>query len=111
MKYIHAAIVITTLALLQACSSQPAQENMSSDSSIKSETGEMQLVNQNGVTGVTHKYIKYPADTNQQQPVPETQIIRELYQSGCLIDEFELDRRKQHMRISCADDKSFGSSI
>lgn len=111
MKYIHTAVVIIALLSLQSCSSQPEQKNMSSDMNSRSEIGEIQLVNQSGRTGVTQHYIKYPADTNQQFPVPETQIIRELYQSGCLIDEFELDRRKQHMRISCADDRSFGSSI
>lgn len=111
MKYIHTAIVIITLLSLQACSSQPEQKNMSSDMNNRSEPGEIQLVNQSGRAGVTQHYIKYPADTNQQFPVPEAQIIRELYQSGCLIDEFELDRRKQHMRISCVNDKPFGSSI
>jgi len=43
--------------------------------------------------------------------VPEAEIIRALYQSGCIIDEIEIDRRKQHMRISCINDKPFSFSI
>lgn len=34
--------------------------------------------------------------------VPEMLIIRELYQSGCLIKRLELNRRKKSMQISCA---------
>jgi hypothetical protein len=37
-----------------------------------------------------------------QLVVPEMQIIRELYQSGCFIEQLELNRRKQNMRIGCA---------
>jgi len=42
---------------------------------------------------------------NEQLTTPETQIIRELYHAGCLIEDFELDRRKQNMHISCARDR------
>jgi len=111
MKYFYVSIVATTLVFLQACSSQPALKNKSSASSDKSGTAEIQLLNQNGRAGVTQRQIKYPVNANQQFSVPEAQIIRELYQSGCLIEEFMLDRRKQHMRISCVNDKPFGSSI
>ncbi len=41
---------------------------------------------------------------NEQLITPETQIIRELYHAGCLIEDIELDRRKQNMHISCAKD-------
>ena len=38
----------------------------------------------------------------------EAQIIRELRSAGCLIEQFEMNRRKQSMRISCAKEKQTG---
>jgi len=37
-----------------------------------------------------------------QSTIPEMQIIREMYQSGCLIKQLELNPRQQNLRISCA---------
>ena len=56
----------------------------------------------NGLANQTDIQIK--SVKNEQLTTPETQIIRELYHAGCVIEDFELDRRKQNMHISCAKD-------
>ena len=38
----------------------------------------------------------------------ETQIIKELHAAGCLIENFEMNRRKQNLRISCVKEKPSG---
>jgi len=89
--------------LLQACGGQTTRAE-----SAPAEDGK-QLPDQ----ALTENDKNNPANVNtlQLKPVkdeqltaPETQIIRELYHAGCLIEDFELDRRKQNMRISCAKD-------
>ena len=100
MKTLYASMGIIALILLQACSSQPTQSKTSQTAADKSDAGKTHLINTSSVT-----------DTNQKLSVPEAQIIRELYQSGCLIEEIELNRRKQQMKITCANDKPLSSSI
>ena len=104
MKFLYASVGVITLLLLQACSNQPE----------KNETSQAATVNTNADN--SPRVINASLKTGALNPddyfsVPEAQIIRELYQSGCLIEEIELNRRKQHMRISCANDKPFSSSI
>jgi len=41
-----------------------------------------------------------------QSTIPEMQIIREMYQSGCLIKQLELNRRQQNLRISCVHEQA-----
>jgi len=41
-----------------------------------------------------------------QSIIPEMDIIREMYESGCLIKELELNRRQQNLRISCVESKN-----
>jgi len=48
------------------------------------------------------KQISGTALTGLAPGAAEAQIIRELHQSGCLIEQFELNRIKQQIRISCA---------
>lgn len=99
MKILHASTVVIALILLQACSSQPKQSSiLKTEDTINDEKAG--LVKITGNTGIS-----------QNLSVPEAQIIRELYQSGCLIEDIELDRRTQHMRISCANDNPYRSSI
>ena len=100
MKIIITATGIITLTLLQACSSQPAQSKATPTDNDKNNTGNTHLVS----TSRT-------ADNDHNLATTEAQIIRELYQSGCLIEDIELNRRKQQMKITCANDKSLGSSI
>ncbi len=104
MKFLYASMGIITLILLQACSNQPE----------KSETAQTATVN--ATADNSPRLINTSLKTGALNPddyfsVPEAQIIRELYQSGCLIEEVELNRRKQQMRVSCANDKPFNSSI
>ena len=104
MKLLHTSAGIITLILLQACSNQPA----------KSETAQTATVNTNADN--SPRVINTSLKTGALNPddyfsVPEAQIIHELYQSGCLIEEVEINRRVQHMRVSCANDKPFNSSI
>jgi len=40
-----------------------------------------------------------------QAATPEMLIIREMFQSGCLIKQLELNRRQQNLRISCAHEQ------
>lgn len=89
--------------LLQACGGQttrtesaPAEDDQQvSDQALN----ENDKINPASVNTLQIKSIK-----DEQLTAPETQIIRELYHAGCLIEDFELDRRKQNMRISCAKD-------
>lgn len=90
MTIYHTAIVIITLTVLQACSSyntKPAPP-VSADSKNISATRPKAVI-----TKLT---------------IPEAQIIHELYQSGCLIEQVEINRSKQQMHISCANDRPVG---
>ncbi len=100
MKIQYTSMGIIVLILLQACSSQPTQSNASETSEKIPDAGKSQLIN-----------ASFKADPSQQLSVPEVQIIRELYQSGCLIEEIKLNRRKQQMTISCVNDEANRSSI
>ena len=97
MKIQYTSMGIIVLILLQACSSQPTQSNVSEKTP---DAGKSRLIN-----------ASFKADPSQQLSVPEVQIIRELYQSGCLIEEIKLNRRKQQMTISCVNDETNRSSI
>jgi len=97
MKIQYTSMGIIVLILLQACSSQPTQSNASEKTP---DAGKSRLIN-----------ASFKADPSQQLSVPEVQIICELYQSGCLIEEIKLNRRKQQMTISCVNDETNRSSI
>lgn len=111
MKLLHTSVGIITLIFLQACSSQPTQSKTSQATAGPAIDDKPLLVNTIQKTGSVQPGVSQSLNTKQQLSVPEAQIIRELYQSGCLIEEVEINRRVQHMRISCANDKSFSSSI
>ena len=111
MKLLHTSAGIVALILLHACSSQPAQDKASQTTTGAAVDNKPLLINTSLKAGAAQHDINYPLNARQQLSVPEAQIIRELYQSGCLIEEVEINRRVQHMRISCANDKPFSSSI
>ena len=100
------ALFVTTLftvVLLQGCGGQPvmveaniAEASQQSSDQLSTTNDKNDLANQ---TAFEIKPVK-----NEQHTTPETQIIRELYHAGCVIEDFELDRRKQNMHISCAKD-------
>lgn len=98
MKVTITAMGIIAMILLPACSSQPTQSE--SNEADKSSTANTHLVSTSGIT-----------DKDNQSATPEAQIIRELYQSGCTITGLELNRRKQQMKVTCANDGDPGSSI
>jgi len=103
MRITHFASALLTVCLLQACGGQTTK--------AESELLEAdQQLSDQALTDIDTNNQAYQ-NTYQIKPVkderlttPETQIIRELYHAGCLIEDFELDRRKQNMRISCAKD-------
>ena len=97
--------VTTSLAvfLLQACSGQATR--FETDSLENGKQSSIQTLDKADKSGNTSKNtLEIMPVKNDQLTTPETQIIRELYHAGCLIEDFELDRRKQNMRISCAKD-------
>ena len=111
MKILHASMGIIALILLQSCSSQPAQTKTSQTTTGKADVDKSHLINTSLKTDAVKPRVNNPLNASQQLSIPEMQIIRELYQSGCLIEEIELNRRKQQLRIVCANDKPFRSSI
>ena len=111
MKFFYATASIVALILLQACSSPSVKSNKSLVVSEKSDVADVRLIKAGGSVKVIKKRDNYLSGSGNSITVPEAQIIRELYQSGCMIEDIEINRRKQQMRISCANDKPFGSSI
>ena len=108
MRFFYATASVFALIVLQACSGQSVKSNTSAVVAEKPATDDVHLIKAKSVIrGVG----AFSSNDNLNNTVPEAQIIRELYQSGCLIEDIEINRRKQQMRISCANDKSFGSSI
>ncbi len=92
MKIMLMVMGVFALVLLQACGGQPTKAEVETKDNGKSPVN----------TTLHHEKLT----------VPETQIIRELYQAGCLIEQVEINRRKQNMRISCAKDlQTINSSI
>jgi len=111
MKLFYVAASIVVLILLQACSSPSVKGSKASVVNEKAGSGNMQVIRAAAGASVTQNRDNDSLGNNQSLAVPEAQIIRELYQSGCIIEDIEINRRKQQMRISCANDKPFGSSI
>jgi hypothetical protein len=102
---------LLTIFLLQACGGQTTKAESQSleDSQQLSDQALTDTENNNRASQNTF-HIQPIKD--EQLTTPETQIIRELYHAGCIIEDFELDRRKQYMRISCVKDiKADNSSI
>lgn len=89
MKYIQIAAIASSFALLYGCGQQTA----------KSDDG----ARLNDDANKAHA-LQYDMQNNS-----EAQLIRELHNSGCVIVEFALDRRKQNMHVSCANDMSASS--
>ena len=113
MRFFYATASVVTLIVLQACSGQSVKGNKSSVVTEESAVDEIRLIKTTGSASAIHGSSGVSSNDNLTLTVPEAQIIRELYQSGCSIEDIEINRRKQQMRISCASDKSrpFGSSI
>ena len=103
MRSTLSVITLFTVFLLQACGSQTAKAESDSleHSQLLSEQAVSDISRSNQANQNTYQ-IKPVND--DRFPAPETQIIRELYHAGCVIEDFELDRRKQNMHISCAKD-------
>jgi len=111
MRFFYATASVFALIVLQACSGQSVKSNTSAVVAEKPATDDVHLIKAKGSKSVIRGVGAFSSNDNLNNTVPEAQIIRELYQSGCLIEDIEINRRKQQMRISCASDKSFGSSI
>jgi len=111
MKFFYATASIVALILLQACSSPSVRSSKSSVATEKTGSENMRVIRTAAGANAIQSRDNYLLGENPSMTVPEAQIIRELYQSGCLIEELEINRRKQQMRISCANDRPFGSSI
>ena len=98
-----------TAFLLQACGGQTTRANADTPENGQqlSDQAFTDIDKNNQVNAITNqiKTLKL-----EQRTAPETQIIRELYDAGCLIEDFELDRRKQNMRISCAKNIIYDNS-
>lgn len=92
------SMMVSALFFLQACSSQPAQPEVAD--TVKTDNVKTQIISSSA-----------ELDTRKDLITPEAQIIRELYHSGCLIEKFELNRHKQQLKITCADDKPLSSSL
>lgn len=94
---------LLTVFLLQACGGQTTRAESAPAEESQQLSDQALIVNdKNNPANVNTLQIKSVKD--EQLTASETQIIRELYHAGCLIEDFELDRRKQNMRISCAKD-------
>ncbi|MBE9559163.1 MAG: hypothetical protein IMF15_00175 [Proteobacteria bacterium] len=104
MKILHATLAVIALVFLQACSSQPTQISKSASAKDKISVAENQLINSAESTTIGYQ-------TGTSLSVPEAQIIRELYQSGCMFEQVELNRRNQQMRVSCVNDKPLNSNF
>lgn len=100
MKLLTISISVLALTILQSCSSMETQSKASPAVDDKNTANKTRQVN-----------TTIAADEYQQFSVPEAEIIRELYKSGCLIEEIELNRRKQQMKITCANDAPLSSSL
>lgn len=103
MKITFFVTTLLTVFLLQACGGQTTKAEVDTP-----EDG--QLLSDQALTGIDNNNqdnqntLQIKPVKDEQLTTPETQIIRELYHAGCLIEDFELDRRKQNMHISCAKD-------
>lgn len=110
MKILHASMGVMALILLHACSDKPTRADASQK--VTPQTAPSQMAAGKSDTAKVH-LINTPRakNTDGKLSVPEAQIIRELYNSGCLIEEIELNRRKQQMKITCVNDAPYSSSI
>lgn len=90
MKITSTITAVFVMFLLQACSLVPTQANK-----VEPENSKNKQLNSQNNTDLT---------------APEIQIIREMVRSGCLIEQVELNRRKQDMHITCAKEYVMDSS-
>jgi len=90
--------IMASAFFLHACSSQPTQSEAAD--TVKADNVKTQLVSNSR-----------ELNTGEDSVTPEAQIIRELHHSGCLIESFELNRYKQQLKITCANDKPLNSSL
>ena len=104
MKILHVTLGVIAIMFLQACSNQPTQTSKQASTKGKVAVSENQLINNTGATATGYQ-------TGTSPSVPEAQIIHELYQSGCIIKQVELNRRNQQMRVSCVNDKPLNSTF
>lgn len=105
MSILNVVLGITVFVFLPACSSQPAQTGETSSIPGQVDVIEDRPTNKTELSVVSQRQPDYSIYTSDS--VPELQIIRELYQSGCQIQEMELNRRNQNMRVSCVDNSAF----
>ena len=103
MKMILGITSFLAVIILQACSPQLArtEPNFDSNSEASSTTItadiEKRMHSDDGA-------LQLISAKSEPLTIPETQIIRELHNAGCIIEEFQLDRRKQNIHIRCARD-------
>jgi len=104
VKCMKTTIIVTAMLsvlLLQSCGS------LSPKSDADKKDTQLQQLPDNALTGdnnnnlTTQNNFRTKPAEDEVLTTPEAEIIRELFQAGCLIDNFEMDRRKQNMRISC----------
>ena len=103
MKLLLFVIFLATVFMLQACGGQTtkAEPVLPVDTQPLSNQAITDIKTNNQAD--LNSYQVNPV-SDEQLTTTETQIIRELYHAGCLIEDFVLDRRKQNMHISCAKD-------
>jgi len=102
MKITFVITALFTVLLLQACESQSTRADADIQDNQPQQLSNAMLSDDNNNNLATKNNARIKPEEDEVITTPETQIIRELFQAGCLIEDFELDRRKQNMRISCA---------
>lgn len=105
MNMPYLTISLTLAALLQACAAFPGATDASHSVStvpVKN-TDAKKLDVPKSITSKTISNLDKTKNVEKLIKIDlEAQIIRELISAGCLIEKFEMNRRKQNMRISCA---------
>jgi len=109
MKTTLFVTTLLTVFLLQACGGQASRAMPDSPDKNQQLSDQASTDADNNFKAGPNTF-QINSVNEQQLTTPETQIIRELHHAGCLIEDFELDRRKQNMRISCAKETAADNS-
>lgn len=109
MKITLFVTTLFTVLLLQGCGGQTTKAEADTPEASQ-QLSDQAITDAENNNQASQNTFQIKSENDEQLTTPETQIIRELYHAGCLIEDFELDRRKQNMHISCAKDIELDNS-
>ena len=104
MKITLIVTAMLSVLLLQACGSLTDRKDADNLDNQPQQLSDNALSGYNKSNPATSNNFRIVPAEDDALTTPEAQIIRELFQAGCLIENFELDRRKQNIRISCTNE-------